>query len=316
MSIHLSPIAIATGLSIIAVIMLVADSLIGTQQRISRRVKEEQKRMLRARVSQSRLFKDWSNSRSQPHADSEPSLQERLHRYLEQSGLNLSIRDLTRRSIISGVIFASVAVLTTNLLVISTAVLAGVSAPWVLLFVSRRKRLNQLRDQLPETFEMIRRAMQAGQTIQNALTNVARQCSSPISEEFSYCCEQQNLGLPYEWTLRDLGTRSGLVELQMFSVAMILQRQAGGNPIEVLDNLAETVRKRTKLAMRVQAVTAEGRMQALVLSLLPLMAFAGIYMLAPEYVSVLMDYPRLLAGLVLSVLLGVVWIRRIVHFDY
>ena len=86
--------------------------------------------------------------------------------------------------------------------------------------------------------------------------------------------------------------------------------------VELLDNLATMVRKRLKLKDRIRALTGEGRMQAVVLILLPIVALIGVILLAPDYAQSLMERPWLLAGTAAAQLVGAIWIRQIVNFEY
>ena len=160
------------------------------------------------------------------------------------------------------------------------------------------------------------RAVRAGQTMAGAMSLVATQLKAPISDEFACCCEQQNYGLSRDVTLQELARRTGVVELQLFVVAMLVHGASGGNPVEILDNLSDVIRKRVRLSGKVKALTSEGRLQAVILSILPIGAFVAIYILNPSYAQLLLDRPRLLGGVVISEVLGVLWIRRIVNFKY
>ncbi|HWL09990.1 MAG TPA: type II secretion system F family protein [Planctomicrobium sp.] len=194
--------------------------------------------------------------------------------------------------------------------------LAGGLLPYFWLFLQRQRRLTRLRDQLPEAFDLMRRAVQSGQTMQMSMQIVSKECSLPINREFARCCEQYSLGLPQEAILKELARRNDIMEFRIFVVAMLVQRMSGGNPVELLENLAQRVRKRKRLRDRVQAFTSEGRMQAFVLCVLPVAAFIAIYFLDKNYAQVLLDRPWLLGSLVMAQVVGTVWIRQIVHFDY
>lgn len=170
--------------------------------------------------------------------------------------------------------------------------------------------------QLPEAFSTISRAVRSGQTISSAMQIIANDFPPPLSTEFARCYEQQNLGITRESSLRQLARRKGIMELQLFVVALLVQARAGGNLVELLDNLANMIRKRLTFRERVRALTSEGRMQAVVLLVLPLLTFAGLQLLAPDYISTLLERPWLLAGTAVAQIAGVLWIRQIVSFEY
>ena len=183
------------------------------------------------------------------------------------------------------------------------------------LYIKRFSRQKKLSRQLPEAFQMISRSVSAGQTVPAALRIIADDFDEPISEEFALCYEQQNLGISRETSLRKLAQRTGIMELQLFVVALLVQERSGGDLVGLLDNLAAMIRKRLKLQNRIRALTGEGRMQALVLIILPIAALAAMLVLSPEYAQSLLDRPWLLGIAAGAQTLGALWIRRIVNFE-
>jgi tight adherence protein B len=196
--------------------------------------------------------------------------------------------------------------------------LAVVTAPLPVLYVwlMRQRRLYKLQSQLPDAFDLMSRIIRAGQTMTQALQGVADDFEKPISAEFNYCCEQQNLGLSPEAALRDLARRTSILEVRIFVLAMLIQQQTGGNLAEMLDKLARVMRDRTRVQGRIRALTAEGRLQAVVLMALAPLVLLAMLVLNPGYASVLLGYPKLLATLVICQLVGALWIRRIINFDF
>jgi tight adherence protein B len=192
----------------------------------------------------------------------------------------------------------------------------GFVVPFGYIYAARASRMNAICAQLPETFDLMARAIKAGQTVSGAMQIAADQLKPPISAELAACCEQQNLGLPYDVALQELARRTGVMELQMFVVALLVNRNTGGNLAEILHNLSEVIRKRTRLRGKIKAATSEGRLQAVVLSLLPLAAFLGLVLLNRPYAQILLDRPALLFAILASEALGSLWIRQIVNFDY
>jgi tight adherence protein B len=110
--------------------------------------------------------------------------------------------------------------------------------------------------------------------------------------------------------LQDLARRTELLELQVFALAVVVQQQLGGILADLLDRLAGLIRQRQRMRVRLRALTAEGRLQANVLLGLPPVVFAIMWMLKRSYVAVLLDHPKLLAGMVVAQLAGALWVRR------
>ena len=192
----------------------------------------------------------------------------------------------------------------------------GGSIPFLFVYVKRRMRLNKMMSQLPHAFDLMARVIRAGQTVSQALVAVADEFQEPLSVEFAYCYEQQNLGLPPEQALRSLARRTGLLEIKIFVLALLIQQQSGGNLAELLDKLSAVIRDRFRIAGKIKSVTAEGRLQAMVLLALPPGLLLIISLLNRGYVLTLFDHPWLLAGMLVAELLGALWIRRIVNFDF
>src|SRR5690606_34378408 len=126
----------------------------------------------------------------------------------------------------------------------------------------------------------------------------------------------QNLGLPPETALRDLARRTGLMEVNIFVVAVLVQRQVGGNMAEMLEKLAAVVRERYRIRGAIRTLTAEGRMQAVLLMALPIAIFLAMLLLYREYAIVLLDHPMVVLGVLVSMALGGLWIRKIINFDF
>lgn len=260
------------------------------------------------------LFKDLGRlSDSEDGArDSWAKWLERLH---EQAGVKWSPSSFATRSLGGGLCVALLGFLGSWWLSVLCAPF-GLFLPLALLLVQRRVRQRKLSRQLPEAFQMISRAVRAGQTIPAAMQIIAQDFDPPVCDEFRLCCEQQNLGISRETALKQLARRTGSMELQIFVVALLVQAKSGGDLVELLDNLANMNRKRLKLAERVRALTGEGRMQAIVLTVLPVIAFIGVMLLSPDYAKCLLDRPWLLMVTALAELVGTLWIRRIISFEY
>lgn len=302
--------------SVYALFRLTRDTLFRNRRRIDFRMDDMLTDVGRDAVGQSSLFKKLQGGDVAEEGAS-LSFVARWEVAIEQSGLPLTLNRLF--GIAGGT--AAVAVFLTLLstgywaLAIPSAAL-GFWLPFAIVKARQSKRQRRLADQLPEAFELMSRAVRAGQTMTSAMHLVGAEVKAPLGPEFQHCCDQQNLGLSQEVTLREMARRNGIMELQMFAVAVLVQRQSGGSPVEILDNLSQMVRKRIRLQGKVRALTGEGRMQAIVLTILPLVAFAAIYFLKRDYAEILLGRPWLLGGIGAAVVTGSVWIRKIVNFDF
>lgn len=190
------------------------------------------------------------------------------------------------------------------------------AAPLPLAYIAilRSRRRSKILAQLPGAFDLMARTLRSGQTISQSFQCVADEASAPISEEFGFCYEQQNLGLSPEASMRDLARRTGLLELKIFVMAVMIHRQTGGNMLELLDKLGKVIRERVKIRGAIKALTAEGMMQAYVLLALPPAMLGLIWVMNPEYAGVLFVHYWLLIGASVLMLIGAVCMRKIVDF--
>lgn len=291
---------------------LVSDLLSGSDRRIQQRIRRAQEASGQPEAGKSSLFRDWKLAN-----DETANLLGRCRQAVEQSGLPIQLGQLAAASAgagLAGALFGSL--LTREPLGAIAVGLLGLSAfPWAVL-LTRRKRIEVFTRQLPEVFDVMSRAVAAGQTVSSALQLVGSECRPPLSREFALCCEQQNLGLPQDTTLRDLARRVPVPELHIFVIALLVQRQCGGSPVEVLNGISDMIRKRLRLASRVQALTGEGRMQAIVLTVLPIAAFAWLWIAQRDYIQALVVRPWLIATVVGLQVVGSIWIRRTIRVEY
>jgi tight adherence protein B len=304
----------AAALTVAGVVSVITDLVLRDKSRIRDRLHDYFGHGAGSRSRKSDLFKDLGLQSSQRPRT---GLWTRFVVSVEQSGVELEPEKILQICFTFAILGLVLGLTVTRLWIVGLLVaVVCFSAPLTYVALLRKVRIQTLCQQLPEAFELMSRAVKAGQTMPGAMNLVATQLKPPISLEFASCCEQQNLGLSHDIALQELARRTGVMELQLFVVAMIVQRHAGGNPIEILENLSEVIRKRVRLLGKVRACTGEGRMQAVVLSVLPVMAFVALLILNRTYAQILLDRPKLLVAVVAWQAVGVFWIRRIINFQY
>jgi tight adherence protein B len=116
--------------------------------------------------------------------------------------------------------------------------------------------------------------------------------------------------------MRDLARRTGLLELKIFVVAVAVHRQTGGNLSELLDKLSAVIRDRHRIRGQVKALTAEGRMQAAILLALPPLLMGVISVVNRQYMAALFQFPMLIAGMFVFEILGALWLRKLIRFEF
>lgn len=267
------------------------------------------------RMQNSALFRDLQDRESGAMFRL-PTLMLGIRTYLDQAGVAFSISQIGICAIALSAATGLLALVTLNSKLIAAIVSgAALITPAYYVYLKRRRRLLTLTRQLPDAFDVMSRALKAGQAVTAAFQLVAKDFSSPLAEEFSHCYEQQHLGVAQEVALRDLARRTGIMELQIFVVAMIINSRSGGNLAELLAKLATLLRKRSTMQSRIRAMTGEGRLQAAVLIALPFLVFIGIYLLNRSYAEILLNHPYILGLCGVSQTLGAICIRYIIRID-
>ncbi len=312
-------VALAVGSAVLGLYSLLSDLVLHDRDRLNTRVSEEFRRQQREQVRKSSSFKNLAQLAVEAAEPNQPRLTwtQRLTMFLDQSGLPWRPRGLLLRmggaGLLSGL---GAGLLRRDLLIGILLGLVATALPLVYVVYKRRTRLEKLLTQLPEAMDLMARVIRAGQSMMQALQVVGDEFERPIAVEFSYAYEQMNLGLPYEIALRDLADRTGVLEVKILVVALLVQQQTGGNLTNLLESLAGVIRERLRMRGKVQALTAEGRMQAGVLLALPPVVFVVMILANRPYADRLLQHPWLLVGTVVSMCIGALWIRRIVRFDF
>jgi tight adherence protein B len=238
-----------------------------------------------------------------------------LQLLLDQAHLPWSARQFAAGALALAVALGVAAYLLWGILAGLAGGLLGIGLSFYIVLAKNRSRREAMLKQLPHAFDLMARVLRAGNPVPYALQCVADSFDDPVATEFANCRRQQDLGLRPEVTYHDMARQWGILELHIFVMAMLIQRECGGNLSTILERLAALVRSRLRLRQQIQSLTAEGRLQGLTLIVLPFLMFGVLYVINRDYASVLLDHPGLLAATVGFMLLGVVWIRKIVRYD-
>jgi tight adherence protein B len=195
--------------------------------------------------------------------------------------------------------------------------LASVCGLFPLLMVSRQRahRLQQIQLQLPEVADLIARSLRAGHALPSTLQMVAEEMPEPICNEFRLVSDEINYGLGLQTAMQRLAARVPIEDLRFLVIAVLIQRESGGNLAELMQNMAKLIRERLKLLGQVRALSAEGRLSGWILFLLPIAMALLLSASNPDYISKLIEDPvgkTMLAVAALQMLLGGLWMRSIV----
>jgi len=240
-----------------------------------------------------------------------------LRKFLDQANVNL--RPLHFVLISCGLVIAagigSIAGGLHPLLAPVIGLTAGV-VPFTWCFFKRKRRFAAFQKQLPDSLELIARALRAGHSLGAGLKLVSDEMPEPMGTEFGRVYEEQNLGVPLEEALDSMSDRIPNLDLRFFTTAVILQRQTGGDLAEILDKIGRLVRERFRIWGAIQALTGEGRISGVVLLGLPPVLFLTIYYLNPVYIEILFTDPlgtQMLSVAVGLQVLGALVIRKIIN---
>jgi tight adherence protein B len=244
---------------------------------------------------------------------------ERLERMLEQAQVGLTV---ARLLLFSGLAALGAGIVGTLLLgplpALVLAALAGLM-PTLVVYAIREKRSRKMSEQLPDALDMMARSLRAGHALTSAFKLVASEMPNPVALEFGRAFEEQNLGMSFERAVINMTRRSpGNADLKIFAVSVIVQKETGGNLVEILEKIAETIRSRYRFYGKLATLTAEGRISGLVLGILPILTSAALLMVNPKYVGMLtgtgMGRGFLIYAMV-SWLMGVFWLRQMAKVE-
>jgi tight adherence protein B len=236
---------------------------------------------------------------------------------IQQSGLSWSVARLAVTSCAIPVLVLAVAVFTPVPIALAAviALLSG-TLPYFYVDLKRTKRLRRLERQLPDTADTIGRALRAGHSFPSAVGMVAVEFPEPMAGEFRITFDEINYGVPLNDALMNLAKRVPIQDLRYFVIAVLIQRETGGNLAEVLDGISFLIRERFKLFDKVRVLSAEGKMSAWVLGLLPFVTAGAMMVLNRPFLEVLWTDPaglKVIAAMAIMMVVGIFSMRKIIR---
>ena len=240
-----------------------------------------------------------------------------LDRILEQSDIGWSVAKLFTYILLVFIVTLSICMFMHLPLIVSIVVSIFVACmPMILVFRARKKRMTQFEVQLPEVTDLISRSLRAGHAFQSAIQMVSEEMPDPVATEFRITFDEINYGIGMNDALQNLATRVPLTDLRYFVIAVLIQRESGGNLAEILGNISKIIRERLKLFAQIRVLSAEGKMSAWVLGILPFAVGSVISVVNPKYISALFTDPvglKMVAFGVVMIIIGVLWMRSIIR---
>lgn len=259
------------------------------------------------------------------HLSENPSLQAWLQkmpvmqtydRFLLQTGLSMTVAQSLVFALVSMLVcLVLAAVLGLSIMLFLLLVLGVLVLEAAYLRRQKTQRLLRIDQQLPGVLDLMARALQAGHALSGALLIAAKESKQPIASELQTVFDEVNFGISVQEALPRLAERIASDNVRYFVVAALIQSETGGNLAEILKSTAFLIRERQKIAGTVRVLSAEGRLSAVILSVLPF-AIAGLLSwLNPDFMAKLWTDPmglKLLVGSLILVLVGIVWMRSLV----
>jgi tight adherence protein B len=245
------------------------------------------------------------------------SIWKNLQKFVMQSGVNGTVSGLMVQSAAIAVIGLLLAlILYPELWVEIVAAVALGSLPWMRIAWSRSRKLKAFNTDLPEAIDMLARALRAGHAMSGAIEMVGNSAPPATGQEFAEVFRQQNFGLPLREALLQLLERVPSADLRMLVTAIIVQRETGGNLVEVMDRTVYLIRERQRIQGDIRIQTAQGRLTGWILSLMPIGLMGITNIIDPGYSKVLLTDPlgRKLVYIGLGlIVVGSLIIRQIVN---
>jgi tight adherence protein B len=190
--------------------------------------------------------------------------------------------------------------------------------PFLYLRMMKKKKSAKIEAQMPDVMELLARSLRAGHTLPSAIELAGKESPDPLGTELRIVYEEQRLGLGLSKALEDMVKRVDSRDLRYFVTGVLIQAETGGSLAELMEKIGHLIRERLKLKMKIQALTAEGRISAIVLEILPVGIFLFLYFFQYRYIQLLFTDPlgaKMLAAAIFMMVLGHFCIRRIIRID-
>lgn len=246
---------------------------------------------------------------------------EKMRLRLARTGKKITLSEYVLITLISvGVLGSSLVFLfgLAPVLGVPLAIIGGLGLPHIVIGWMGARRINRFLTGFPEAIDLICRGLRSGLPVSESITAVGREMADPIGVEFRAISDGVRLGQPLEQAMWDVARRLDCPEFKFLIIAMAIQRETGGNLAETLGNLADLLRKRRQLKLKIKAMSSEARASAWIIGSLPFLMFAILMFLSPDYVMDLFRDPRglIMVGIGLGfIVVGVLIMAKMIRFE-
>jgi len=245
------------------------------------------------------------------------SIHKKIETKIRHSGIKVTVKKIIVMSICSAALSGFIA-----LILSQSWIFALVAAAIMLLFpyfrlcTHARRRIELFEQQLPEALDVMSRALKVGHPFNETLNFVGEEMDNPIAEEFSRVFSDMNYGQPSKAAFHALLERVPSVSLQTLITAVLIQQESGGALAEIIEKVADVIRGRFRLQRKLKSLSAEGRMSAWVLTLIPFGLAGMLMVVSPDYLPVLIadELGRKIIALGFALIItGALWIKYIIN---
>jgi tight adherence protein B len=244
---------------------------------------------------------------------------EALARKIEQAGHKILAYRLVVLSLTIGIVTTIASWIYFRTPVAAAAIgLLGTYLPYMKINMDRVNRMQQFEEQLPDAIDTMKRALRAGHPLAASLKLVFEEMDDPVAAEFELTFNDINYGNDVRRAMLGLLSRIPSVTVMALVTSILVQKETGGNLAEILEKISIVIRSRFKLQRKIKTYSAEGRMSAWVLAMVPLVLFVTLWFVTPDYLPVLLEdeggQKMIMYGCV-SAVVGIFWIRNILRIE-
>jgi tight adherence protein B len=292
--------------------------------------KETQRRLQALRYRHSDSTKDKVESQLKKAIDSRKPKQfmkagsgsrvEALSLRLNRTGMNWTLNQYLYASLGLGVGVAALVFLKTGaaLLGLVAGLLIGAGLPHLVVNYMIKRRINNFTAKFPDGIELLVRGLRSGLPVAETLGVVASEVPGPVGSEFRSVVERMRIGRTMEESLQETANKLNTAEFQFFVITLAIQRETGGNLAETLSNLADVLRKRAQMKLKIKAMSSESKASAYIIGVLPFAVFLMIYWINPEYMGgFFVDQRLIVAGMggMLWMSIGAFIMAKMINFE-
>lgn len=182
------------------------------------------------------------------------------------------------------------------LLAMFLGLFVGIGLPHFVIGKLIKRRIAKFNSNFPDAIELMVRGLRSGLPITETMLIVANEITGPVGVEFRSVADKMKIGRTMEAALQETADRLGTPEFQFFVITLAIQRETGGNLAETLSNLADVLRKRAQMKLKIRAMSSESKASAYIVGSLPFIVFTLVYLMNPDYMGKFFVDPRLIVA--------------------